>query len=75
MPREVPVTAAGAVEPGIAERLRRELGERRTLAGVLDWARSQHPARTIHEIVTQDEYTHDILVELEPRLWLVLDTN
>ena len=75
MLRVVPVTASGAVEAGVAERLRNELGERRTLADVLDWTRSQRPPRTIHEIVTQDEYTHDILVELEPRLWLVFDAN
>ena len=73
--REVPVTASGAIEPGIVEQLRRELGERQTLADVLDWARSQRPPRTIHEIVTQDEYTHDILIELEPRLWLVFDAT
>jgi hypothetical protein len=73
--REVPVAASGAVESGIVARLRLELGERRTLADVLDWARAQHPPRTIHEIVTQDEYTHDILIELEPRIWLVFDTN
>jgi hypothetical protein len=75
MRTEVPVTASGAVEQGIVERLRLELGERRTLADVLDWARSRRPPRTIHEIVTQDEYTHDILVELAPRLWLAFDTN
>ena len=73
--RSVPVTASGAVAPGIIERLRRELEERRTLADVLDWGRAQSPPRTIREIVTQDEYTHDILVELESRLWLVFDTN
>jgi hypothetical protein len=50
--REVPVAASGAVESGIVARLRLELGEQRTLADVLDWARAQHPPRTIHEIVT-----------------------
>ena len=75
MTSKLPVTASGAVEPGIVERLSLELGERHTLADVLDWGRSQRPPRTIREIITQDEYTHDILVELEPRLWLVFDTN
>jgi hypothetical protein len=45
--REVSVTASGAVDPGIVARLRLELGERRTLADVLDWGRSQRPPRTI----------------------------
>lgn len=75
MLREVPVTASGVIEPAIVKRLRRELGERRTLADVLEWASRYRPPRTIREIVTQDEYMHDIVVELEPRLWLVFDAN
>ena len=75
MSSRLAVIASGAVEPGIVDRLRLELAERRTLADVLEWLRSQRPPRTIHEIVTQDEYTHDILVQLEPRLWLVFDAN
>ena len=71
----LPVTAFGALASGIVARLRVELGERRTLADVLEWLRSQHPPRMIHDIVTQDEYTHDILVQLESPLWLVFDTN
>ena len=69
MLRVVPVTASGAVEPGLVERVRLELGERRTLADVLDWARSQRPPRTIHGIVTQDEYTHDSGLSLTPIDW------
>ena len=73
--REVPVTAQGRVEPATVERLRTELRDRRTLADVLAWARTQQPPRTVTEIVTQDEYTHDVLVSLEPRLCLVFDAT
>ena len=36
--------------------------ELRTLADVLTWARAQTPPRAVGEIVTQDEYTHDVVL-------------
>lgn len=35
----------------------------RTLADVLAWARTQTPPRSVAEIVTQDEYTHDVVLD------------
>ena len=73
--REVPVTEQGRFEPATVERLRAQLRGRRTLGDVLAWARAQQPPRTVTEIVTQDEYTHDVLIALEPRLCLVFDVT
>ena len=70
---QVPVTVDGDIEAAATERFRAELRERRTLADVLAWARTQRPPLTVTEIVTQDEYTHDVLIELEPRPCLVFD--
>jgi hypothetical protein len=47
----------------------------RTLADVLAWARQQHPARSVLEIVTQDEYTHDVVLEAPARSYLAFDTT
>ena len=73
--RQVPVVSAGDVPPSTMERIRAELGERRTLGDVLAWGRAQQPQRTVTDIITQDEYTHDVLIELEPRLCLVFDAT
>ena len=73
--REVPVTGSGEVERATVERLQAELRDCRTLADVLAWAGGQQPPRTVTEIVTQDEYTHDVLIALEPRLCLVFDAT
>ena len=47
----------------------------RTLADVLSWARTHTPAWTVAEIVTQDEYTHDVVLEAAGQPFLVFDTT
>ncbi len=59
----------------LLSRLEPSLREQRTLGDVLAWARSQHPPRTVTEIVTQDEYTHDVVIAYDEGLYLVFDTT
>ena len=76
--REVPVTDRAGLEPDRLAALRRELASQRTLADVLAWARGQTPPAEVAEIVTQDEYTHDVVVAAGPaqaRLYLAFDTT
>ena len=73
--REALVTAHGDVDPTILRRLAAELRDRRTLADVLAWARTRHPPRQVTDIITQDEYTHDVVIALAPRLCLVFDAT
>lgn len=47
----------------------------RTLEDLLAWGRRQHPPTHVDEIVTQDEFTHDVLVRLEPPRWLAFDVT
>ena len=46
-----------------------------TLAGVLDWARAEKPPLAVEEIITQDEYTHDVLIPDRQGHYLVYDTT
>lgn len=46
-----------------------------TLGDVTGWARTLSPPRLLDDIITQDEYTHDVLLELAPDCWLVYDTT
>jgi hypothetical protein len=59
----------------LTEAERRELsaaaGTERTLAAVL----ARHGAGAVTEIVTQDEFTHDVLIPLDAHRWLVYDTT
>ena len=47
----------------------------RTLADVLAWSRSSVPAYAVAEIVTQDEYTHDVVLESAGQPYLAFDTT
>jgi hypothetical protein len=64
----------GRPYPGL-ERLAREVNEHTSLERVLEWGRGQRPVRRVEEIVTQDEYTHDVLVPLEEPFYLVYDVT
>lgn len=73
--RDVPVTVIGEVDPTLLERRGPELRQQRTLAEVLTWSRAQRPPHAVTEIVTQDEYTHDVIVPLDERHYLAFDTT
>jgi hypothetical protein len=62
------------LDPRALETLRASLAPVRTLADVLDWARSRHPPATIDQIVTQDEFTHDVVLPLGDR-WIAFDVT
>jgi hypothetical protein len=52
-----------------------DLADLRTLADVLAWARRATPPRQVAEIVTQDEYTHDVVLRADGDHFLVFDTT
>ena len=46
-----------------------------TLGHVLGWARAQARPWSVAEIVTQDEYTRDVVLEASGRPYLAFDTT
>ena len=61
--RTLPVRVIGeSVDLSIAERVASLFGEIQTLADLLRWVNAQRPAVRVLEIVTQDEFTHDVVV-------------
>ena len=46
-----------------------------TLAQVLEWGRDLEPPVVVDEIITMDEYTHDVLVKLPNARYLAFDTT
>ncbi|HEU4994178.1 MAG TPA: hypothetical protein VFT29_05135 [Gemmatimonadaceae bacterium] len=73
--RNVPVTSAGDIAPDLLSTFRRELGNQRTLGDVLAWLRAQDPPRSVTDILTQDEYTHDVVVQWSDRTYLAFDAT
>lgn len=73
--REVPVAEASAVDREVFLKLASALRTQHTLGDVLAWGRRQSPPRTVTEIITEDEYTHDVVIGFDERHYLVFDTT
>jgi len=73
--RQAEVEAIGDVSSRDLARFRLALRDLHTLGPALDWLRAQEPPRTVGDIVTQDEYTHDVIVPWSERLVLVFDAT
>ena len=73
--RHVAVEPVGEIPDRELTRFRLALRDLRTLGPLLAWLRAQDPPRIIREIVTQDEYTHDVIVPWSERLFLVFDAT
>lgn len=59
----------------LASDVRAAVREQRTLGDVLEWGHSRTPSQDVEEIVTQDEYTHDVVVRWDAEHYLVYDTT
>ncbi len=58
-----------------AHKLVREVRDLETLEEVIQWGLGLPTERVILEVVVQDEYTHDVVIEWESNLHLVFDTT
>ena len=73
--REVPVLVRDGVPSEGADALLQQLRRHATLQDVLDWCRAQTPPRDLANVVVQDEFTHDVILELGGGLFAVHDTT
>ncbi len=69
------VIAIAAIPAHERDELRRALEPIRTLGDLLDWSRQLEPPVPAPEVVTQDEYTHDVLIPYAGGRWLDFDTT
>ena len=72
--RVLPVRAAEAEASAIVARVERTFADCATLADLLGWAGRQVPRVQVAEIVTQDEYTHDVVLPFAEH-YLSFDTT
>ena len=71
---DVPLIDYAQLDPASRERLARAVAGQTTLERALEWGRAARPPLAVESILTQDEYTHDLLVPYEGR-YLVYDTT
>ena len=62
------------LDPAVRTALEARVSGFETLEDLIGWGPRQDPPVTIDSVVTQDEFTHDVLVP-EGHLVLVYDTN
>ena len=72
--RVLPVRAAEPEASGILPTVEQTFAQCHTLADLLAWAARQVPRVEVAEIVTQDEYTHDVVLPFAER-YLSFDTT
>ena len=63
------------ITPAVLGALRDALAPNRNLGDVLTWARTLDPPVTAPAVITQDEYTHDVLVPWRDGLTLAFDVT
>lgn len=71
---DIPLVDHAELQPTERESLGRAVAAHTTLERVLDWARAHTPPLVVESVLTQDEYTHDVLIPYGRR-YLVYDTS
>lgn len=69
------VHAIARISGSDLDEIRRDLEPLHTLGDLLDWSRRLEPPVPTPEVVTQDEYTHDVLIPYAGGRWLDFDTT
>ncbi len=69
------LVAISAVPSDELAELRRLIEPLRKLGDLLDWSRRLTPPVPSPTVVTQDEYTHDVLIPYAGGRWLDFDTT
>ena len=73
--RTVPVRAAQPVDAQTLATVSASFATCHTLADLMSWCSRQVPRAQVSEIVTQDEYTHDVILPFGPGTYLSFDTT
>ena len=58
----IPLIDYARLESGERDALASAIADQTTLELALDWARTLTPPRGVESVLTQDEYTHDVVI-------------
>lgn len=75
MATEFPVENRGGLAPEDFARIAATVAGHRSIKHAVDWLAGHNPPLSPTGMVTQDEFSHDILVAYLGGLWLVYDTT
>jgi hypothetical protein len=72
--RSILTRAAEPVDQPVVSAAAEAFADCQTLADLMRWCERQQPRAQVIEIVTQDEYTHDVVLPFD-QAFLVFDTT
>ena len=75
IPYVMDVLPSPTIQQGELEQLRQVLEPLHSLGDLLEWGRELTPPVASPVVVTQDEYTHDVVLEATGLPYLVFDTT
>lgn len=67
--------AYGPLSDDVLARVRDAVSAMRNLGHVLSWGAAASPPRKPEEVITQDEYTHDVIMLFEEGIYTVYDVT
>ncbi len=70
-----PIENRADLSPGDFAGIAEAVANHRSIRGAIDWFVRQNPPLVPADMVTQDEFSHDILVAYPGGLWLVYDST
>lgn len=73
--RDIPVHNEAGLAPARLAAIRAVIQPLPTLGDVLSWSRAGTRSRQPTDIVTQDEYTHDVVFDMDGEVYLAFDTT
>lgn len=71
---DIPLIDYASLDEATRRRLAAVVANHTSLERALNWGRAQTPPVAVEAILTQDEYTHDVLIPFEGR-YLAYDTT
>jgi hypothetical protein len=75
VPAAIPIENRANLAPDVFSRLAVPLSKQHSIKNAIDWLAGHQPPLTLTDIIAQDEFSHDILVEYPGGLWLAYDTS
>jgi hypothetical protein len=73
--REIPVHNEAGLDAVLIAKVHETVQPLLTLGDLLTWSRTGTRSRIPVDIVTQDEYTHDVVFDLDSAVYLAFDTT
>lgn len=75
MSEQIPVENRAGLESAAFDDLRQRLTTLTSMRRVLLWLKEYDPPLTMDDLVTHDEFSHDVVIPVEPGQYIVFESS